>query len=166
MPRKGCATQSILMKKSLTPLLLLACSFLFLAGCSTFDRGIAIVGLSVELTGIERAADGTVSVSWNLVNPNIASYLIARASHKIFLDGRLVGTTVNEEPTAIPAQQSVNKVTPLKLADTAAGRLIAEAAARGSAAYRVDTQLLIRVYGETTDKGDLTHSGSVPVTSK
>lgn len=153
------------MKKLLTPLLLV-CGVLFLTGCSSFERGIAVVGLRVELTGIERAADGTVSVAWNLVNPNIASYLIARTNHKIFLDGKLVGTAVNEEPTAIPAQQSVSKVTQLKLADAAADRLITEAAARGSAAYRVDTQLLIRLYGEATDKGDLTHSGSVPVTRK
>lgn len=154
------------MKKLPTPLLLLACSVLFLTGCPTFDRGITAVGLGVELTGIERAADGTVSVSWSLVNPNIASYLIARTNHKIYLDGKLVGTALNEEPTAVPAQQSVSKVTPLKLADATAERTITEAAARGSAAYRVETQLLVRLYGETTDKGALSNSGSVPVTSK
>lgn len=166
MPRPGRAAQFRLMKKLLTPLLVLACSILILAGCNGFERGITAVGLSVELTGIERAADGTVAVAWKLVNPNIAAYLIARTNHKIFLEGRLVGTALNEEPTAVPAQQSVAKVTRLTLADAAAAGLIADAAARGSAAYRVETQLVIRLYGETTDKGSLTHSGSVPVTNK
>jgi hypothetical protein len=154
------------MKKLLPPLLLLATSVLFFAGCNGFERGITAVGLSVELTGIERTADGTVTVAWKLVNPNISSYLIARTNHKIFLEGKLVGTALNEEPTAVPAQQSVAKVTRLSLADAAAAGLIADAAARGAAAYRVESQLLIRLYGETTDKGALTHSGSVPVTNK
>ena len=166
MPRPGGAAQSGLMKKLLTPLLVLACSLLIFAGCTGFERGLTAVGLSVELTGIERAADGTVSVAWRLVNPNISPYLIARTNHKIFLDGKLVGTALNEEPTAVPAQQSVAKVTRLTLADAAAAGLVAETAARGTAAYRVETQLLIRLYGETTDKGALTHSGSVPVTNK
>ena len=166
MPRNGCAAQSDPMKKLITPLLLLAGCVLFLAGCSGFDRGVTSVGLGVELAGIERAADGTVAVSWNLINPNVSSYLLARVSQKISLNGILVGTTLDTDPMAIPAQKTTNKVTKLTLAGPAAERLIAEAAAKGSAAYRVETQLLIRLYGDMTDKGLLTHSGSVPVTGK
>lgn len=154
------------MKKFSTPLLWLACGLLFLTGCSGFDRGVISVGLSVELTGINRAADGTVTVGWNLMNPNVAPYLLARVSHRIFLDGTLVGTTLDEEPMAIPAQQAISKVTRLTPAGPEAERLIAEAAAKGRAAYRVDTQLLIRLYGDNTDKGALTHSGTVRVTGK
>ncbi len=153
------------MKKLLTPLLLAAC-VLTLAGCSSFNRGVTAVGLGVELTDIKRAADGSVAVSWNLVNPNIASYLLAQVDHKVFLNGTLVGTTRDTEPMAAPAQRATGKVSPLVLAGSAAERVIAEAVAAGRASYRVDTELLIRLYGETTDKGSLTRSGSVPVTGK
>jgi hypothetical protein len=154
------------MKKLPSPLLLLAGCALSLAGCGGFDRGVAAVGLNVELTGIERAADGTVTVAWNLVNPNISPYLLDRVSHKVYLNGTLVGTTLDAMPMAVPAQQTTSKTSRLTMAGPAADQLFAEAAAKGSAAYRVDTQLLIRLYDQITDKGALTHSGSVPVTGK
>ncbi|MBI2497938.1 MAG: hypothetical protein HYV75_08535 [Opitutae bacterium] len=154
------------MKTLSTPLLLLAGCVLFLAGCSGFDRGVTSVGLSVELNGIERAADGTVTVTWSLVNPNVTPYLLERVTQKIFLDGALAGTTLDTQPMAVPAQQTTSKASRLTPAGPAAERLVAEAAAKGGAAYRVETQLLIRLYGDLTDKGLLTHTGSVPVTGK
>lgn len=154
------------MKKSFTPLLWLICSTLFVAGCSSYDAKTIAVGLSVELTGIERASDGTVAVTWNLVNPNVASYLLTRVSNKIYLDGNLVGTALDTNPMAFPAQQSVSKVTRLTLAGPEGERRIAAAAGRGHAAYRVETQIIIQLYGETTEKGTLVHSGSVQVTGK
>ena len=166
MPHLRHPAQSGPMKPPHLPRLLLAASLLFLAGCAGFDRGVTSVGLSVELTGIERAADGTVTVAWNLVNPNVTPYLLARVSHRISLNGTLVGTTLDATPMAMPARQSTGKVSRLTPAGPAAEKLIAEAAAKGSAAYRVETQLLIRLYGELTDKGVLTNSGSVSVTAK
>jgi hypothetical protein len=166
LPQPGGAAQSGLMKKLSFPLPLLAGCILSLAGCGGFDRGVTSVGLSVELTGIERAADGTVAVTWSLINPNVTPYLLDRVSHKIFLNGTLVGTTLDTTRMAIPAQQTTSKVSALTTAGPAAGQLIAEAAAKGSASYRVDTQLLLRLYDQITDKGALTHSGSVPVTGK
>lgn len=154
------------MKKPPTPLLLLAGCVLFLAGCSGFARGVTSVGLSVELNGIERAADGTVTVNWSLVNPNVTAYLLDRVSQKIYLQGTLVGTTLDTQPMGVPAQQTARQSSRLTLEGPTADRLIAEAATQGSAAYRVETQLRIRLYGEMTDKGLLTHSGSVPVTGK
>jgi len=164
--RPGGVAQSGPMKKLPLPLRLLAGCVLFLAGCSGFDRGVASVGLSVELTGIERAADGTVTVAWDLINPNISPYLLDRVSNKVYLNGTLVGTTLDTARMAIPAQQTTSKVSRLTTAGPAAELLIAAAAAKGNAAYRVDTQLLLRLYDEITDKGALTHSGSVPVTGK
>ena len=154
------------MKNLLSPLLWLSCSVLFLAGCSGYDRNALFVGLSVELTGIKRADDGTVSVTWNMVNPNVTSYLMARVSHKVFLNGAFVGSTVDAEPMAVPAQHTVGRVSKLALAGPAAGQLVADAVARGRAAYRLDSQLLILLYSDTTEKAAITHSGTVPVTGK
>ena len=154
------------MKNTPLSLLLLAGCGLFLAGCSGFNRGVTAVGLSVELTGIERAGDGSVSVVWKLINPNVSPYLLERVSQKIYLNGTLVGTTLDTAAMAVPAQQAAGKSSPLTPAGPAAGRLIAEAAVQGSASYRVETQLLIRLYGDVTDKGALSNTGSVPVTGK
>ncbi len=154
------------MKKLLTPLLLLTCSVLFLAGCGGYDHSVITAGLSVELTGIERSADGTVTVSWSLVNPNIAPYLLDRVSQKIYLNGTLVGTLLDNGRLAIPAQQTTRKVSRLATAGPAAEQIVAQAATKGNAAYRVDSELLLRLYDEITDKGSLTHSGTVAVTGK
>ncbi|MDI1320421.1 MAG: hypothetical protein PSW75_09560 [bacterium] len=154
------------MKKLLTPLFPLLCSALFLAGCGHGGGDAIAVGLSAELTGIERASDGNVSVKWDMVNPNVSSYLLSRVTNKIFLNGTLVGTTVDAEAMALPAQRTVNKVSKLTLAGPDAARLIAEVAARGRAAYRVDSQLVILLYGDVTEKSALTHAGSVPVNGK
>ena len=57
-------------------------------------------------------------------------------------------------------------MTKLTLAGPAAERLLAEAAAKGRAEYRVDTQVTVRLYSDMMEKSDLTHAGSVPVTAK
>jgi hypothetical protein len=154
------------MRKLFTPLAALACSALFLAGCSSYDHGVITAGMGVELTGIERAADGTVTVGWNLVNPNITPYLLDHVSQKVYLNGTLVGTTLDAARMAVPAQQTTSKVSRLTTAGPAADQIIAEAAAKGSAAYRVDMQLQLRLYDDLTDKATLTHAGTVPVTNK
>lgn len=166
MPQEGGAAQSGPMKKLLTPLFLLLCGVLFLSGCSHGGSDVIAVGLNAELTGIERTGDGTVMVKWSMVNPNVASYLLSRVTNKIYLNGTFLGTTVDTDAMALPVQQSVSKVSKLTPAGPETARLLTEAAARGSAAYRVDSQLVILLYGETTEKAALTHSGSVPVTGQ
>lgn len=154
------------MKPLFTPLFLVLCGAFLLAGCGHPSGALIATGLNAELNAIERASDGTVTVKWAMVNPNVAPYLLARVTNKIFLNGTLVGTTVDAEAMALPAQQTVHKVTKLTPAGTDAARLITEAAARGNAAYRVDSQLVILLYGDQTEKADLTHSGSVAVTTQ
>jgi hypothetical protein len=154
------------MKPLLTPRLLVLCGAFLLAGCGHGNGELIATGLNAELNGIERASDGTVTVKWDLVNPNVSAYLLSRVTNRIFLNGTLVGTTVDAEAMALPAQQTVRKATKLTLAGPDAARLITEAAARGNTAYRVDSQLVILLYGDTTEKAALTHSGSVVVTAQ
>jgi hypothetical protein len=153
------------MKSLLPPLLWLACSALFLGGCSSYDKNIVTVGLRVELTKIERASDGTVSVAWHIVNPNVTPYLLARVANRIYLNGTLVGTTLDTNAIAIPAQTTTGKATTLTPASPAA-QLITAAAAQGHADYRVETALTVQLYGEQTDDATLVNSGSVPVSTK
>lgn len=152
------------MKKFLTPLLGAALFTLFATGCSSTNT--LMVGLKTELTGIARAGDGTVQVSWRVVNPNIVSYLVAEADQRIYLDGVLVGTSKDREPVAVPAQSKTDRTSALVPAGAAAERTLAAALKAGSAAYRLESSVTIRLYGDTTEKSTLTASGTVPVTAR
>jgi hypothetical protein len=153
------------MKRLLTPLVLLA--GVVLLQCSCVDIGkIIVTGLHLELTGIERTADGTVSVSWRVVNPNVNAYIATKVSNKIYLSGTFVGSTLSNEPLGIPQNGDVARSSKLILAGPAAERILGEAVVRGSASYRVESQLQIHLYDEETEKGELTHSGLVTVVSK
>lgn len=151
------------MNKFLAPLYGAALFTLFAAGCSS---NTVMVGLQTELTGIARANDGTTQVSWRVVNPNIVSYLVAGAEHRIYFDGVLVGATKDREPMAVPAQSKVDRTSTLAPAGAAAERTLTAALKAGSATYRLESTVTIRLYGDTTEKNTLTATGTVPVTAK
>jgi len=152
------------MKKFLAPLFLLSLFVAFTAGCSS--TGNIMVGLKVELTGIDRAGDGSPQVAWRLVNPNVVPYLVAKVTHRVYLDGVLVGTIANDEAAAVPARSNLDRRHALQLAGPAAERALGAAGAAGSAAYRVESVLTIRLYGDNLEKASLTAAGTVPVTGK
>jgi LEA14-like dessication related protein len=152
------------MKKLLTPFSLLSLLVAFVAGCG--GPNTTTVGLQVELTGVKRAGEGSASVSWRVVNPNVVSYLVAQTNHRVYLDGVLVGTINDRDALAVPAQSKPERTSALVIAGPAAERALAAAAAAGSAGYRLESVVTIRLYGENTDKTDLRSSGTVPVTGK
>src|ERR1700694_5552321 len=130
------------MKKFLTPLFLLALAAVIFPGSNT-SHNIITVGLKIELASLERAGDGTVQVTWRVSNPNLASYLLSQTSHRIFLNGTLVGKTMDNDPMGVPAQFSTTKTSKLLLADQAAERVLRDALAAGSARYRVESQITV-----------------------
>ena len=91
---------------------------------------------------------------------------MAQSSHKVQLNGVVVGTANDKEPLAVPAQSRVDRTSPLVLAGTSAEHALASAVAAGTASYQVESSILIRLYGETTDKSTLKASGTLPVTAK
>ncbi len=149
------------MKKFLIPFFLL----LLLAGCSSSNNNTITVGLKIELTGLARSNDGTTLVSWRIVNPNIVSYLVDETTHRIYLNGTLVGTTQEKEVMAIPAQTNANRTTRLVTSGTTAERTLSEAIAASPATYRTESIIIVRLYGDRTDKSSLTSAGKVPVTA-
>lgn len=152
------------MKKIPAPLFLFAVFALFAAGCG--GPNTAMVGLNVELGGVVRASDGTVQVTWRVANPNIVPYLVSQASHRIYLDGVLVGTVTDRDALAVPARSKGERTSPLDSAGPAAERTIAAAVTAGSASYRLESDVTIRLYGDTTDKSELRGAGTVAVTAK
>ncbi len=145
------------------PLLLLAglliCGF---SACTSTSEIIA-GGLKVELTRIERGGDGAVHVTWRVGNPNVVSYLLSKCSHKITLNGTVVGTVVEASPLGVPAQNQVERTGVLVTANPAARPVIDQAVAQGSATYRMDSDLFILIVDEKIEKAQLTGSGTVPV---
>lgn len=164
MPRPAVSAIYKAMKKFLAPFFLVALFAALGSGCNSSNT--ITVGLKVELTGLARAGDGSTQVSWRVVNPNVVPYLIAQSNHRVYLDGVLVGTITDKEATALPAHNHAARSTTLTTAGPAAERTLAAAAAAGSAAYRVESTVIIRLYGDTTERSSLSSAGTVPVSAK
>ena len=153
------------MKRLLLPLCLLALVTIFQSGCKT-GNSIVVTGLRIDLTGIERTADGTTTVNWRVANPNVTPYLIGRSTHKVFPNGSLVGTLTEKNAMAVPAQTNTNATGRLVVAGAEAEKLLASLAGQGPASYRVESSVIVVIYGDTEDKGDFVSTGSVRVTTK
>jgi LEA14-like dessication related protein len=153
------------MKKLPTPLCLLAGVALFLGGCASVGD-IVTTGLRVELTGLERTADGSVAATWRVVNPNVTAYLLATISNKIYLNGTLVGTAVSHDPLGLPPHGEAVQTGRLTLAGAGAEKILGEAAGHGPVGYKVDSLMVVEIYGEETEKGTVTHTGTVAVSNK
>jgi len=152
------------MKKFLTPFFLVSLLALLGTGCSSSNTITA--GLRVELTGIARAGDGTTQADWRVVNPNVVSYLLAQSTHRVYLDGVLIGTITDKNAMALPAHNHSARSSLLKSDGAAADRALAAAVAAKSASYRVESDIIIRLYGDSTERSGLTSTGTVPVTTK
>ncbi len=133
-----------------------------LTGCNSRATS---AGLKPEVAAIERSGEATM-VTWRLMNPNVVPYLLATITNRIYLNGILVGTTGEKQPVAIPAGTQIERVTPLTIAGPAAERALADVAPGSSANYRVETQIIIQIYGDTQEKGSLENSGTLKVTKK
>ncbi len=123
-------------------------------------------GIKIEATRVERAADGTVRVTWRVGNPNVAAYLLARTAHKLSLNGTLVGTVTDTSPFGVPAQSQAERTGVLTPAKPPADAVLAQAIAQGSAAYRLDSTVHLLIVEDKTERIPLTHSGTVTVTAK
>lgn len=152
------------MKRCLPPLVLLVLLGVF-AACSNVSKIIA-TGLDVEITGIERTADHTAEVSWRLKNPNVVSYLLARVTLKVRLNNVALGTINHSSPLALPANHNVDRTGTLAGLSGDAARALADAVAAGSTNYHVDTEIIVQIYDEDTEKSVLTNSGTVSVKAK
>ena len=153
------------MKRFFTPVLLLAISTVLLTACSNLGRVIA-TGLEGRLTGIVCGSDGSVTASWHVTNTNVFPYLFSRVASKVYINGTYVGSMLDENPMGIPASAEVERSGRITGGDAAASRVLAEALAQGTASYRVDTQITIRIYDDTVEKSVLTNSGTVTVKAK
>ena len=140
---------------------LLACGFI---ACTSAD--IMSNGLSIALTRIERSGDGTVHVTWHIGNPNIVSYLLTKGTHKLTLNGTLVGTVLDNARLGLPAQNQVESSGRLILTGPASASVIDQAVAQGSASYKLESTVTMLIVDDKVERFPLTASGNVPVVAK
>jgi hypothetical protein len=152
------------MKKFLSPLLLA----LALVGGFTACRSpeALAAGLKIELTNIERSGDGSVRVAWRVQNPNVSSYLLSNTTHKLTLNGTLVGTITETTPLGVPPQSHADSTGVLTPVKPPAGAVLDQAVVAGTAAYRLNSVLTVLLLDEQIEKIPLISSGTVPVTAK
>jgi hypothetical protein len=153
------------MKHLLTPLLLLALTLGGLSGCSSMTETIAS-GLRIEVTQVQRDSGGNVLVSWRVQNPNVVAYLFTKSSHKLSLDGTVVGTFEDTVRLGLPAFNHADRTATLVATGAAAAQVIEQALARNSAGYRIDSTLWVLIVDEQIERIPLNGTGTVPVSTK
>ena len=141
--------------------LVLVCGF---TACSSPESITA--GLKLELTNVERAGDGSVRVAWRVQNPNVFSYLLSKTTHKLFLDGTLVGSFAETNPLGVPAQSHAETISVLTPVKPPAGTVLDQAVAIGTANYRLDSMLFVLLLDEQIEKIPRVTSGTVAVSTK
>lgn len=133
----------------------------FLSSCSTYKPGL--VGLKAELLSIERDQQGGATANWQLVNPNVVSYIVSESRHKVYVNGRFIGTATTKQPAGVPIRANIPQSGPISL-DRNAGDVLG--AAGGSATYRLDSDLTIQLYGEIYEKHASSAAGTVRIGTK
>lgn len=151
------------MSKPLVPALLLVLLTVLPTGCFTGSHSIG-AGLQAEVTGIESAADGSIMATWRLINPNIGPYLISRTSPKVYLDDVYLGMADDTDRLVVPARDVGTRTVRLTGGEAAASRALQAASAQGTGHYRLVVPIVILVYGDVTEKMELSQTGTVPVT--
>jgi hypothetical protein len=99
-------------------------------------------------------------------NPNIVSYLLAKTTHKLTLNGLVVGTLGDDSHLGVPAQTRMERTTVLVPASPAAGAAIEQAVAQGSAAYELDSVIMLLIVDDKFEKVRLKAAGTVPVVAR
>jgi hypothetical protein len=140
------------MRRFLTPLVAFLALVALFAGCSSHPP---LSGVTVELTKLERASDGSLTATLSVVNSTVVSFNIANSKHQLSLNGLLVGTIEISEPLGLPAQRTMTQTGLLKLAGA---KLTA-----GSATYRLESSATLLLYGESKETQKLTNTGTVQV---
>lgn len=139
------------MKQFVLSLFLIGGALGLLTSCSSQNT---LTGLNVELTSLENSSDGSVKATVRIGNPTLVAFNIVSAEHKLIVDGRTVGTLKITQPIGMAPQTVAEHVGVVKGASNVA---------RGAGAYRIESKLELRLYGDNTRAIKLQGSGTVAV---
>ena len=147
------------MKLTLPTCLLLCLGFIAaLTGCMTTHK--QDTGLSIELSALERSADGTAKAHLILLNPSVVAYNLSESKHKVYLGGQFAGVIRIKDAVGLAAQ---NQATMDAVLVPEKGYSLPIS---GRVTYRLETELQIRIYGDSVEYTKLAGAGTVSITAK
>jgi len=129
----------------LLPLLALG---LLLGGCnSTTPADNITVGVSAC-----QATDDGAKVTLVYANESVYALGVSSASHKLYLDGRLVAELPSTPPIGVPPLKSTSQEVSVQFKDPAYVRQLASSPSAAAVSYRLDSSLFEKI-GEQDFKG-------------
>lgn len=145
------------MKPLLSSLLASLGLITLLAGCGS--PNVSTTGLGIRLVTIEQASDGSAVATLRITNPNVVSYNFSKSNHRVFVDGRQVGTIAINRATGVPARSS---------AATQQGVFVAKDGPlpEGALNYRLESQIVLTLWGDKREDFRLQSSGTAQVIRK
>ncbi|MBX3737774.1 MAG: hypothetical protein KF715_13845 [Candidatus Didemnitutus sp.] len=112
------------------------------------------VSVDLELVSLDRGTDGNGKATLRFLNRGVVAYNFKETTTRVLIDGKPVGTIAIKHAMGIPASVAVEQ----------SGIFTAEKGAvipSGTARYQLDTQVIVTLYDENTEKLRLSGSGTV-----
>jgi LEA14-like dessication related protein len=146
------------MKTSLLRLAFLVLCVSGLVGCFSHQT---FGGINVTVVGLKptaaAAANTPATLTLHFANENVIAVGIDSSTHRLFLNGTLVGTAVNANPLGVQAMTTVTQEVPVKFDNLA---LVQQLAAAGTTSYRLESDLLLmagdeKIHVKSIEQGTL-----------
>lgn len=136
--------------------LLLVCGLFLFAGC----LGPSLGGVNVALDSVKPAEDNKLAATMLYSNENIVAFGVARSDYTLYLNGRKVAQSRNENAVPLPKMDKIRQTVVLDLTDAAYLKELAASANAQAASYRLETHLLV-LSGEEKIRIKVEQNGSV-----
>jgi LEA14-like dessication related protein len=137
------------MKALLPRLLALSLCLLAFAGCM---GGIKLNSISVEIIEVRKGPSaGEIGMTVRYSNENVIPIAIDHTTHKVYVNGKLLGKCVSNAPVGLPPTKSIDEKLILKIEDKA---LLADLVAKAStqtASYKLETRIFVKSGEEDLD---------------
>ena len=146
------------MKTSLPRLAFLALCLSGLAGCLSH---LTFGGIAVTIDDLKPATAKTpATLTLHFANENVVAVGIDSSTHRLYLNGSLVGTAVNTKPLGVQAMSSGTQEAPVKFENPALVQQLAAAAGARTTSYRLESDLLLlageeKIHAKSVEQGTL-----------
>jgi len=139
------------MKRLSSLLLALLGSCVLLTGCGTLPP---VTGITVSVDGFRKYSAAPVQTKAIMIlrftSENTGAIAFSGSTHKVYLNGTLVGTALNEHPIGLPPLTSITQDVVIDLVNPAAVKQAVAAAGDHPSRYRVESVLRFTVGDEKT----------------
>lgn len=136
--------------KALLPRFFALCLCIFaLVGCL---GGVRLNSISVEVTDVAKGPTSDVlRVTIRYTNENVIPIAVDSTSHKLYVNGKLLGKCLSKAPVGLPPTQTINEVILLHIEDAAFLQSLIGQAGKQTASYKIDSKLFVKSGDENLD---------------